>query len=65
VAVRDAYAQPFAATVTAVGPSHVGRTLGLVDEDQVFGIEIEFAFEPGLAPLQDVLFAGVPGLSYV
>jgi hypothetical protein len=30
------------------------RSPGLVDEDQTFGIEIKLAFEPGLAPLQDV-----------
>jgi hypothetical protein len=49
----------------AVGPSHVGRSPGLVDKDQAFGIEIDLAFEPGLAPLQDVgavLLGGVGGL---
>jgi vitamin B12/bleomycin/antimicrobial peptide transport system ATP-binding/permease protein len=34
--------------------SHFGRSPGLVDEDQTFGIEITLAFEPRLAPLQDV-----------
>jgi hypothetical protein len=54
VAVRDADTQAFAAAAAAVGASHVGRSPGLVDEDQAFGIKIELAFEPGLAPLQDV-----------
>jgi hypothetical protein len=34
-----------------VGPSHFGRSPGLVDEDQAFGIEIELALEPSLALL--------------
>jgi len=34
-----------------VGASHIGRSPGLVDKDQAFGIEIKLAFEPGLAPL--------------
>jgi hypothetical protein len=54
VAVGDADPQAFAAAAAAVGPRHVGRSPGLVDEDQALGIEIELAFEPGLAPLQDV-----------
>jgi hypothetical protein len=54
VTVRDADTQAFAAAAAAVGPRHFGRGRGLVDEDQTFGIEIELAFEPGLAPLQDV-----------
>jgi hypothetical protein len=48
VAVRDADRQGFAAAAAAIGPSHVGRSPGLVDKDQAFGIEIELAFEPGL-----------------
>ena len=56
VAVRDADTKALAAAAAAVavGSSHVGRSPGLVDEHQTFGIEIELAFEPGLAPLQDV-----------
>ena len=54
MAVRDADAQAFAAAAAAVGPSHFGRSPGLVDEDQTFGIEIKLAFEPSLAPLQDI-----------
>ena len=65
VAVGNANPQPLAAAAAAVGPSHVGRSPGLIDEDQAFGIEIELAFEPGFAPLQDVgavLLRGVSGL---
>ena len=54
MAVRDADTQAFAAAAAAVGPRHAGRSPGLVDEDQAFGIEIELALEPGLALLQDV-----------
>ena len=54
MAVRDAEAQAFAAAAAAVGASHLGRSPGLVDKDQAFGIEIGLAVEPGLAPLQDV-----------
>jgi hypothetical protein len=54
VAVRDADTKALAAAAAAVGSSHFGRGPGLVDEDQTFGIEIKLAFEPGLAPLQDV-----------
>jgi hypothetical protein len=46
--------QAFAAAAAAVSASHVGRSPGLIDEDQAVGIEIKLAFEPGLAPLQDV-----------
>jgi hypothetical protein len=54
MAMRDADTQAFAATAAAVGASHVGRSPGLIDKDQAFGIEIELAFKPSLAPLQDV-----------
>ena len=65
VAVRDADTQAFAAAAAAVSASHVGRSPGLIDEDQAVGIEIKLAFEPGLAPLQDVgavLLGRVSGL---
>lgn len=45
-----------------VAPGHVGRGPGLTDEDEVLRIEIELAFEPGVASLQDVgtfLFGGM------
>ena len=54
VAVGNADAQAFAAAAAGVGPSHLGRSPGLVDEDQTLGIEFELAFEPRLTPLQDV-----------
>ena len=54
VAMGNADTQAFAAAAAAVRASHVGRSPGLIDKDQAFGIEIELAFEPGLAPLQDV-----------
>jgi hypothetical protein len=44
---------------------HVRRGPGFVDEDKALGIEIELAFEPIFAPLQDVrpiLLARVRGL---
>ena len=65
VAMRDADAQAFAAAAAAVGARHFGRSPGLVDEDQTFGIKVKLAFEPGLAPLQNVgavLLGGVRGL---
>ena len=36
----DADTQAFAAAAAAVAASHLGRSHGLVDEDQAFGIEI-------------------------
>jgi hypothetical protein len=54
MAVRDADAQAFAAAAAAVAARHLRRSPGLVDEDQALGIEIKLAFEPGLAPHQDV-----------
>ena len=53
VAVESADTQAFAAAAATMGPSHLGRGPGLIDEDQTFGIEIKLAFEPGLrfAPL--------------
>ncbi len=65
VTMRDADAQSFASAATAMGSSHFGRGPGLIDEDEMLGIEIELLLEPGLAALQDVraiLFAGVRGL---
>jgi hypothetical protein len=65
MAVRDADTQALAAAATAVGARHVGRSPGLVDEDQAFGIKIELTVEPGFALLQDVgavLFGRMRGL---
>jgi hypothetical protein len=54
VTVRDPDMQALAAAAAAVNARHLGRSPGLVDEDQTLGIEIKLAFEPGLAPLQNV-----------
>jgi hypothetical protein len=65
VAVRNADAQALAAAAAAVGSGHVGGRPGLVDEHETLGVEIELAFEPRLAALQDVrpiLFAGARSL---
>ena len=50
----DGCAQPFAFWRASVAARHVGGGPGLVDEDQLLRIEIELAFEPDLATLQDV-----------
>ena len=34
--------------------SHLGAGSGLVDEDQLLGIEVQLAFEPGLTTRKDV-----------
>lgn len=52
--VRHAGPQSFAARRPAVATRHVRRCPGLIDEDELPGIEIELAVEPFLAPLQDV-----------
>ena len=49
MAVRHADPQALAAQGPAVGPGHVGRGPGLVDEDEPLGIEVELGVEPGLA----------------
>jgi hypothetical protein len=65
VAVRNADAQAPAAAAAAAGSGHVAGRPGLVDEHETLGVEIELAFEPRLAALQDVrpiLFAGARSL---
>src|SRR3954469_810566 len=52
--MRHASPQPPPARGPPVAPGHVGGSPGLVDEDQPFGIEIQLALKPGLAPLADV-----------
>ncbi len=54
------------ATLTALGSApqtgHLGRSAGLVDEDELFGIKIGLGVEPGLAAEGDIrplLFGGV------
>src|SRR5215211_3334372 len=54
-----------AASAPSMPPGHVGLGPGLVDEDQVFGVEPALIFLPPLAPAGDigaVLFAGVQAL---
>ncbi len=63
--VRNAGRQALAPGSPSIAPGHVGGGPGLIDEYQPLGIEVELAFEPGLAVLQDVgavLFLGVGGL---
>src|SRR3954463_5932064 len=63
--MRHASPQPPTARGPSVAPGHVGRSPGLINEDQPLGIEIKLALEPGLAPLADVgpvLLGGMRGL---
>ena len=57
-----------AAALTALGPapraSHLGRGPGLIDEDQLLGIETGLGVEPGLAAedhIGPLLLGGVRG----
>ena len=54
MAMRDADTQSLAAAATAVRSGHAGRGPGLIDKDEMLGIEIELLLEPGLAALQDI-----------
>ena len=54
MAMRYGGSQPFPLGRAAVAARHIGRGPGLVDEDQLLRIEIELAFEPGLATFQNV-----------
>src|SRR6201987_3673312 len=65
MAVRDESPQPLAPQGAPSRARHVGGRPGLVDEDELFQIEMELAVPPGFARLQDVrplLLAGVRGL---
>ncbi len=64
VPVRDRGAASGAAWRAAIGPGHLGRGTGLIDEDQPLRIEIGLVLEPGLPPTRNVrplLLAGVRG----
>jgi hypothetical protein len=64
---RHADAQAFVASTATVRSRHVGQSAGVVDEHQPLGVELELAFEPCLAPSQDVgpaLLGRVRGLFY-
>jgi hypothetical protein len=65
VAVGQAHPKALSPGRASVGPGHLGRGPGLIDEDEPRRIEFELPLEPGFAPAQDVgpgLFVGVPGL---
>ena len=47
MAVGQAGAQPFSARAAAPEPGHPGIEPGLVDEDQLLGVDIRLALEPG------------------
>jgi hypothetical protein len=47
--VRDCGAAALTAFGAAVKPCHFGRGAGLVDEDQLLGIELRREFAPSLA----------------
>jgi hypothetical protein len=44
---------PFAAWCSAKATRHVRRYPGLINEDELLGVEIDLTIEPFLAPLQD------------
>ena len=54
MAMWDGSSQSFAFGRAPKAARHIGGGPGLVDEDQLFRIEIELAFEPGLATFQNV-----------
>ena len=49
VAMRDGGAAALASGCSAVEARHLGGRAGLVDENELLGIEIELAVEPGRA----------------
>src|SRR5215213_8081955 len=63
--VRDRSPQPQTACAPAIAPRHVRGGPGLVDEDQVLGIESGLAADehaPGLGDIRAVLLGRVQGL---
>ncbi len=50
----NAGAEPLAFARPAAQAGDIRRGLGLIDEDEARGVEIELTIEPVLAPLQDV-----------
>ena len=67
MAMRDGRPQPLALRGATILAGHVRGRPGLVDEDELLGIEIELAVEPCLAALQNVrpiLLACMGGLFF-
>ncbi len=65
MSVWNAGAQPLSFGCTPVFAGHIGRGPGLVDEDELFGIEVELTVEPSLAPflyVRPILLARMGGL---
>ena len=54
MAVRDSGAAALAAWCSPPQPGHLGRSTGLVDEDQMLWIEVRLGCEPGSATGADV-----------
>ncbi len=52
--MRNGRSASLAARRSPSQPGHLCGCRGLVDEDQLLGIEIELAIEPGYAAAQDV-----------
>lgn len=54
VAVREAHAQPLALRAAGMAAGHIGCGPRLVDEDEALRLQIDLAFEPVPALLQDI-----------
>ena len=50
----DAGAQPFSLGSATAATCHFGGSPGILDENELFRIEIELGVEPSFAPFQDV-----------
>ncbi len=54
VSMRHRCPTTLTAQGSAMAPGHLGRSAGLVDEHQPFGLQIGLGVEPGLLAAQDV-----------
>ena len=66
MSVRDGGTAALAAWGSSAQPGHLGRGARLVDEDQLLGVEVELAVEPGLPGFENIgalLLRRVRGLS--
>jgi len=52
--MREAHPQPLAPLAAPMAAGHVGRSPGLVDEDEAPGFEVDLAVEPMPTLPQDV-----------